>query len=106
MRAPPLRVAHDAPSIEEGNRFRREVRVLPPNETGERDISWLDLTYALDMSADGRTLLLNEDGEGGGPRRSVYLRHTYGSPPVRLGEGLGRALYAHRGRGGLGTDQA
>jgi len=74
------------------NRIRTEVRVLPPNETGERDISWLDLTYALDMSADGRTLLLNEDGEGGGPRRSVYLRRTDGSPPIRLGEGLGRAL--------------
>jgi hypothetical protein len=74
------------------NRLRTEVRVLPPNETGERDISWLDLTFAVDMSADGTTLLLNEDGEGGGPRRSVYLRHTDGSPPIRLGEGLGRAL--------------
>ena len=74
------------------NRFRTEVRVLPPNETSERDLSGLDVTFALDMSADGKTLLLEEDGEGGGPRRSVYLRRTDGSLPIRLGEGLGRAL--------------
>jgi eukaryotic-like serine/threonine-protein kinase len=72
--------------------FRTEVRALAPHETSERDLSWLDLTFALDMSEDGRMVLLNEDGEGGGPGRSVYLRRTDGSSPVRLGGGLGRAL--------------
>ncbi len=65
---------------------------LPPGETKERDLSWLDYSLASDISADGKTLLLAEFGEGGGPRYAVYLRKTDGSPAVRLGEGLGTAL--------------
>jgi len=41
-----------------------------------------------DLSDDGRTLLVNEDGEGGGERFSVYVRRTDGSPAVRLAEGM------------------
>jgi hypothetical protein len=65
---------------------------LGPGETGERDLSWLDWSYAMDISADGRTLLFDEEGEGGGPQGSVYVRKTDGSPPVRLGEGYGFSL--------------
>jgi Tol biopolymer transport system component len=44
------------------------------------------------LSADGKTLLLDEAGEGGGAGYSVYLRKTDGSPAVRLGDGVALAL--------------
>jgi hypothetical protein len=44
------------------------------------------------MSADGRTILLDEIGQGGGARQGVYLRGTDGSPAIRLGDGTGEGL--------------
>jgi len=37
-------------------------------------------------------MLIEEDGDGGGPNYSVYLRKTDGSAAVRLGEGRAIAL--------------
>jgi eukaryotic-like serine/threonine-protein kinase len=71
---------------------RAGILCQPPGETKERDLSWLDWSTPGDFSADGRTLLLTEAGEGGGPRYAVYLRGSDGSPAVRLGEGTGLAL--------------
>jgi eukaryotic-like serine/threonine-protein kinase len=75
---------------------RNSVRVgiicLAPGETRERDLSWLDWSLARDLSADGRTLLFTEAGEGGGASYGVYVRATDGSPAVRLGSGSGLAL--------------
>jgi Tol biopolymer transport system component len=61
-------------------------------ETGERDLSWLDRSFANDLTADGRTLLFNEEGEGGGPKETVYIRRADGSPAVRLGQGWATSL--------------
>src|SRR5260370_1354131 len=44
------------------------------------------------LSADGKTILFQESGEGGGPKYAVYLRNTDGSPAIRLGEGSGLSL--------------
>ena len=65
---------------------------LPPGEARERDFSWLDGSIVSALSADGTTLLLVEQGEGGGGVGGVYVRKTDSSPPVRLGEGYGLAL--------------
>jgi Tol biopolymer transport system component len=65
---------------------------LAPGDRSERDLSWLDWSRAEDLSADGRTLLFSEEGAGGGPNGSVYIRRTDGSPAVRLGEGYATAL--------------
>jgi eukaryotic-like serine/threonine-protein kinase len=65
---------------------------LAPGETKERDLSWLDWSTPGDLSADGKSVLFSEAGEGGGPKYAVYLRKTDGSPAVRLGEGTGTAL--------------
>jgi Tol biopolymer transport system component len=54
----------------------------------ETNVSWLDFSGAVDLSADGKTLLLDESGRGGGARGSVYLRKTDGSPATRLGDGV------------------
>jgi Tol biopolymer transport system component len=72
--------------------FRVEMRGLLPGESKERDLTWLDYSLPTGISADGRTVLFTEGGEGGGPGYSVYVRSTDGSPAVRLGEGHGQAL--------------
>jgi Tol biopolymer transport system component len=71
---------------------RRGVVGLAPGETRERDLSWLDWTQPMTLSEDGKTLLISEQGDGGGPGYTVYLRKTDGSPAVRLGGGDAQAL--------------
>lgn len=61
-------------------------------EKSERELSWLDGAIAVDLSVDGKTVLINETGEGGGPSGSIYLRGTQGSPATLIGEGTGQAL--------------
>ncbi len=61
-------------------------------ETAERDLSWLDWSLLRDLSADGKTILINETGEGAGATYGIYVRGTDGSPAVRLGDGVGMAL--------------
>jgi eukaryotic-like serine/threonine-protein kinase len=79
---------------------RREAMVLSPGTAKERDISWLDYSYPADLSADGKMLLFDEEGIGGGVQYgdvqdltyAVYVRDTDGSPAIRLGEGAANAL--------------
>jgi len=68
------------------------VMALAPGADRERELTWLDLTGSKAISADGKTVVLLESGEGGGPGYSTYLRRTDGSPAVRLGDGDGQAL--------------
>ncbi len=72
--------------------WRREVTGLSARENKERDLTWLDWSVPADLSADGRTLLIDEQGEGGGAAYSTYLRKTDGSAAVRLGDGRALAL--------------
>lgn len=68
-------------------KWRSTVAGVAPGETRERDLSWLDQSFAADLSPDGRTLLLVA-GEPGGVW-GIYLRKTDGSPALRLGETMG-----------------
>ena len=65
---------------------------LAPGEAKEKDLSWLDWSVPGSLSTDGKTILFQESGEGGGPKYAVYLRNTDGSPAIRLGEGSGLSL--------------
>jgi hypothetical protein len=67
----------------------RKARMLArvPGEADDRDVSWFDYPLLRDMSADGKYILFDEEGEGGGPRYSVFMRPIDGGPAVRLGEG-------------------
>lgn len=85
-------VAPDGSMLLTHDLLRRSTFVLPPGETRERDLSWLDYTNAKDLSDDGKTLLFSEDGEGGGATYAVYTRGTDGSPAVRLGDGKATSL--------------
>jgi len=74
------------------NTALRGIIGLAPGETRERDLSWLDWSNPCDLSRDGTMMLFNEQGQGGGPGYSVYIRATDGSPAVRLGYGICHAL--------------
>ncbi|HEY6359153.1 MAG TPA: hypothetical protein VIX35_12965, partial [Vicinamibacterales bacterium] len=71
---------------------RRGLIGLAPGDTKEHDLSTLDWTEPVALSADGKMALIGEEGDGGGPGYSVFLRPTDGSPPVRLGPGAALAL--------------
>ncbi len=80
-------IAHDGSALVE-----REVATIETvgsfaGDPRERNISWLDRSSGAALSGDGKTILLNEIAEGGGPRGSVYLRTTDGAPAARLGDG-------------------
>ncbi len=59
----------------------------PPGSESDRDLSLLDWSLVRDLSPDGRLLLFDETGEGGGARHALYMRNTDGSPAVQLGSG-------------------
>lgn len=64
------------------------IRALAPGATKERDLSWQDWSLPAALSADGNTVLFDEEGEGGGPTYTVAIRDLRGSPPTPLGEGM------------------
>ena len=80
--------------------WRRELVGMISGEGKQRDLSWLDYSYPAGLSADGKTLLFDEEGGGGslaysksgGLSYAVYIRKTDGSPAVLLGEGGAMAL--------------
>ena len=80
--------------------WRRELVGIFAGQERDQDLSWLDYSYPADLSADGKLLLFDEEGGGGGLSYSktgglsyaVYLRQTDGSPAILLGEGGATAL--------------
>jgi eukaryotic-like serine/threonine-protein kinase len=74
------------------HRRRIGIRGMPPGGKEERELGWLDWSILGDLSRDGRKILFEEAGEGGGPNYAVFVRDSDGSPPVRIGEGVGLAI--------------
>ena len=69
---------------------RMRMQISTPD--GARDLTWLDWSLARDISADGKTVLFDETGVGGGEFHSVYIRDADGSPAIKLGEGVNPRL--------------
>ena len=67
--------------------MKSRMLVKTPADPDERDLSWFDFAILRDMSADGSTVLFDEEGEGGGANYSVFVRRTDGAPAVRIGDG-------------------
>jgi eukaryotic-like serine/threonine-protein kinase len=65
----------------------RVMMVRAPGSDAERDLSWQDLSYPADLSADGRLLLFTNSGATSGNNYQTCTRGTDGSPVVVLGEG-------------------
>ena len=74
------------------HQIRIGIRGTPPGGKEERELGWLGWSILRDVSRDGRKVLFEEDGDGGGPKYSVFVRDTDGSPPVRIGNGTGAAI--------------
>lgn len=66
---------------------RRGIAGLFPGQKTETDLSWQDWSLPLAISPDGKWVFFAEEGDGGGPRYSAYMRATDGSPAIRLGDG-------------------
>ena len=66
-----------------------EILASFPGEARERNLSQQDFSVATDLSADGGTLLLNEEMPA---VEGIYMRRTDGSPAKRLGDGEAYAL--------------
>jgi Tol biopolymer transport system component len=72
------------------NRMRMQLLGIADGRT--QDLTWLDWSLARDISPDGRTVLFDETGVGGGEFHSVYIRDADGSPAIKLGEGVNPRL--------------
>ena len=70
---------------------RRGIVVSTEDQKVERDLSWLDFSYARAISRDGKMILFEEEGSES-QNYTVYVRNVDGSPAVPIGEGYGMAL--------------
>lgn len=71
---------------------RAGIMALAPGATKEQEVSWLDWSLPADLSADGNTLLFDEQGEESGPNYTVAIRNLRGDAPIPLGEGMAGGL--------------
>jgi DNA-binding winged helix-turn-helix (wHTH) protein/Tol biopolymer transport system component len=71
---------------------RNGIIIRAPGESTERELSWLDGSWVRDISADGHTILFDEEGAGGGSTARVLTRTVDGAPAIDLGPGNAVAL--------------
>jgi WD40 repeat protein len=89
-----LDVAADGSVLIEEHSTGMRIAGLAPRETRERDLSWLDYSFACDLSPDGKSFAFEESGDGAGGSYRLYLGRTDGSPPTRLFDGTCGSLSA------------
>ena len=70
------------------------IRGLAPGGKEEKELGWFGWSIVRGISRDGHNIVFEEEGEGGGPNYTVFMRNTDGTPPVKIGEGLGLAISA------------
>jgi Tol biopolymer transport system component len=85
-------LAPDGRALISSEQVQAGIRGRSSPDDEERELGWSDFPWCRAISSDGRTLLFDEEGEGGGPSYTTYVRKMDGSPPVRLGEGAACAL--------------
>ena len=71
---------------------RRELSFVTRDSPAEKDLSWLDWSFPTDLSSDGRSALISEQGDATKEDYLLYLRPTDGSPGVEVGPGLGSTI--------------
>jgi len=87
-----LDIAADGRLLLAREELRSSVQFLGAGQTSPRDLSWLNWAQGPQLSADGKTLMMIENGEGTGGRLVTFIRGTDGSPAVRLGDWFGLSL--------------
>jgi Tol biopolymer transport system component len=79
-------------SLAVANHTRIGIRGVAPGTKQERDLGWFGWSILRDISRDGKKILFEEEGDGGGVNYTIFLRDTDGSPPSHIGEGEPFAL--------------
>ncbi|MGB6385434.1 MAG: protein kinase [Terriglobales bacterium] len=74
------------------NHIRLGIKGMEPGGKEERELGWFGWSELRDMSRDGRKIVFEEEGDGGGANYTVFLRDTDGSPPAKIGEGRALAI--------------
>ena len=87
-----LDISHDGRALFAVQSQQLGIRGGSTRTGRELNLSWLDNSVPRDISSDGKWLLFDEVGVGGGVNYATFLRGTDGSRPIRLGEGRGCAL--------------
>jgi serine/threonine protein kinase len=68
------------------------IRGMAPGGKEEHELGWFGWSLLRDISRDGHKIVFEEEGEGGGPNYTVFVRDTDGTPPARIGPGIGSAI--------------
>ncbi|MEP6994387.1 MAG: protein kinase [Acidobacteriota bacterium] len=71
------------------NSSRREIVGLAAGEKDERNLTWLNWSFPIDITPDGKTVLFDEQNV---QPLAIYLRKLDGSPAVRIGDGAALGL--------------
>jgi len=77
-------VARDGRVLSSLNTARREIVGYSSGDQAERNLTWLNWSFPKGISADGKTVLFEEQNT---QPQGIYLRKLDGSPPVRIGDG-------------------
>jgi eukaryotic-like serine/threonine-protein kinase len=85
-------IASDGRALVVSATLSSSMSAVIAGEPTERNVSWLDYSTIDDVSRDGRTILFDEWGEGGGRNSAHYLWRVNEPAAVRLGDGVGHAL--------------
>jgi eukaryotic-like serine/threonine-protein kinase len=83
---------HNGTALMVTHQERIGIRGLAPGAKEERELGWFGWSLIRDISPDGHKIVFEEEGNGGGPNYTVFVRDTDGSPPARIGEGLAMAV--------------
>ena len=82
-------IARDGRVLLAGVSPRREIVGASSGQPFERNLTWLNYSFPVDIARDGSAVLFDEENI---EPNAVYLRKLDGSPAVRLGEGSAFAL--------------
>ncbi|HEX4440595.1 MAG TPA: protein kinase [Thermoanaerobaculia bacterium] len=87
----PEDLSRDGTLLAKHYNWRREMVGLAPAEDRERNLTWLDWSFPNTLSADGTTVLFDEQDRPRG-EYLCYVRRTDGSAAVLLGQAKGLDL--------------
>jgi serine/threonine protein kinase len=82
-------IARDGRVLLQQRIVRIPTYVRGPGQDQDRDVTVQNRSAVSAMSRDGKKLLLLNDASDNGPDYDLYLRASDGSPPVRIGDGVG-----------------
>ena len=95
-------IARDGRALCSVNSSRREIVGFSADDKVERNLTWLNWSFPMDISSDGKTVLFDEQNID---PIGIYLRKLDGSAAVRIGEGSSYG-FSPDGRWALSIRQA